>query len=146
MKALNYLQSITLCFFFQNKSKNVFIPTTKRVIKKKRQSICIHRFSLNIFIFHHDETGKSLNFLLPGEHRKSRNENLETKAAHPTPRRKHFSSEKPKACCKILWRSPAHSAKRVFPSCPHTSIPSLSRERACGPLATQNSPRLSDNA
>lgn len=34
----------------------------------------------NVFIFHDDETGKSLNFLLPVKHRKSRNESLEQKA------------------------------------------------------------------
>lgn len=34
----------------------------------------------NVFIFHDDETGKSLNFLLPMKHRKSRNESLEQKA------------------------------------------------------------------
>lgn len=39
----------------------------------------------NVFIFHDDETGKSLNFLLPMQHRKSRNESLEQQAATSPP-------------------------------------------------------------
>ena len=72
---------------------------------------------------------KVLTFSCRGSTGKAEMKTWETKAARPpptpNPRRKHFSSEKPEARWKILWRLPAHSAKRAFPSCPHTSILSL---------------------
>lgn len=68
---------------------------------------------LKIF-FHRDETGKSLNFLLPTEHRKSRNEGLEQKAAL-----KHFSSKKPKTHREIFWSWwPALSSAGFPLACP----------------------------
>lgn len=59
---------------------------------------------------------------------------------------KHFSTKKTRGTWKSLWKSPARSAKCVFPSCPQAIILSPPQEGARGLLATENGPHLSDSA
>lgn len=75
----------------------------------------------NVFIFHDDETGKSLNFLLPMQHRKGRNEILERQAAIFPPNQV-FSSKKTKGSVEDFMEVSLHSARYFSPSCPQAII------------------------